>query len=127
MENNFLEQICFDLQLDDQMLDEISQMYVQSSGVQSPNHNYNDGTNNSLLINKCAEVIEIIDSSRNSSKGYFIDIEKSKIKINAKIDDYCMKIIRDMNSVGVSLIDHFMEELGEYILQEVIYLYQTVS
>ena len=35
MENDFLEQICFDLQLDDQILDEINQMYVQNTGIQN--------------------------------------------------------------------------------------------
>ena len=52
------------------------------------------------------------NNSNNSTEEFFTDIEKSKMKINAKIDDYCMKIIRDMNTLGVCLIDNFMQDFG---------------
>ena len=149
MDNNYLDQICIDFQLNDQILDEMTQMYVQNNGVQplSDNCVQNDG-------NECNKSSEAMEIPQNSLQNYFqtncddfhsvpkfdpivedkIDnscneylIQKYKNKINAKIDDYCMKIIRDMNTIGVCIIDHFLEDLGEFILQEVTHLYQTVS
>ncbi|XP_054155884.1 hypoxia-inducible factor prolyl hydroxylase-like [Oppia nitens] len=56
-----------------------------------------------------------------------IDVDKLRGRLVANCDEYCRKIIRDMNTVGVSVLDEFMgHELGELVVQEVLHLYHTV-
>jgi hypothetical protein len=55
-----------------------------------------------------------------------VDIQTIKQKLSLKINDICQKVIREMNSLGVCIVDNFMEEIGDFIYQEVINLYKTV-
>jgi hypothetical protein len=69
------------------------------------------------------ETPTIINSSLQSFDSNIIaNIESN----NSKIDNICHKIIREMNYLGVSIIDNFFKELGDNILVEVINLYNTV-
>lgn len=166
MENRYLEQICFDLQLDQQMLDQIDQMFDLNNGTavhsftlnSTSLHSFNTNLNPSDNNNKSKDAMESTLGSRpelrpvsyqTNDNLYLVpkfdpsvsakasvmtdisdqclsDIERFKVIISAKIDDYCLRIIREMNTIGVSVIDNLVGELGEFVSNEVWHLYQTV-
>ena len=154
MENRYSQQICFDLQLDQQMLDEIDQIFDQNNGtvVQSMNDSFTNNFDASdSPSNKSMDGLEstsepnyyhtndenlhlvpkfepnVSGKTNLTSEQCLSDIETFKLKLSAKVDEYCLKIIRDMNIIGVSIIDNLLgRELGELISNEVWHLYQTV-
>jgi hypothetical protein len=69
------------------------------------------------------ETPTIINSSLQSfNNNISANIESN----NSKIDNICHQIIRQMNYLGVSIIDNFLKEFGDNILLEVMNLYNTV-
>jgi len=137
MDSKSLDEFAFDLQLDDEIRDQMSQ-YMQNN--QDYKQNNNDSIDKLMQNNKevststyAMSTYTDLSSATNQNQimnhknQYHIDIERAESKILLKIDDICHQIIRDMNGLGVCCIDNLMEQIGEFILQEVTYLYETVK
>jgi len=135
MDSTCLEQFSPDLLSGDSILDRIIEYVPNNDNLTDTN----EGTigppltdelmfESKLIIETTSQQIPtIINNGSNSLNNNLNNSNiSSKPNISAKIQNICHQIVRDMNYLGMCVIDNLMEELGNYIRLDVISLYNTV-
>jgi hypothetical protein len=136
MDSTNLDQFAFDLQLDDEIRDQMSQYMQNNEDFKEDNNEPIGLPTSDTLVHRNRDIANTASFEMstfinknfilNDKCEYMIDIQTIKQKLSLKINDICQKVIREMNSLGVCVVDNFMEEIGDFIYQEVINLYKTV-
>jgi hypothetical protein len=136
MDSKSLDQFAFDLQLDDEIRDQMSQYMENNEDFKEDNNEPTGLPTTDTLVHRNRDIANTASFEMstfinknlilNDKCEYMVDIQTIKQKLSLKINDICQKVIREMNSLGVCIVDNFMEEIGDFIYQEVINLYKTV-